>query len=215
MNCNCPDDGILKDIPTQDCPFDLKQIQRIAFATQGKVIWDSATGGGLGDGVPLTTAQLDTKADWEVRRTATDNTKIILTPLIGGDPIIEAGEPITEGGGDNSTLNGVTETTGTNPSSFSCVFKSISPEIEKALKEVACKSVEVYFFVEGGKIVAEQVEGTKNVKGINVQALFVSDRNNAGYGTKDTNTLSFELASGWSENIVMVKPKDFNPLYDL
>lgn len=215
MNCNCPDDGILTEIPNQNCPFDLKQIQRLAFATQGKVIWDSATGGGAGDGVPLATAQLDTKADWEARRTATDETKIVVTPLIGGDPVIEAGEAITEGGGDNSTLNGVTETTGVNASSFSAMFKSLLPEIEKALKALMCKNLEVYFFVEGGHIVAEQTEGKTNIKGFNVQSMFISDRNNAGYGTKDTNTISFELASGWSENLVKVKPADFNPLYDI
>ena len=44
MNCSCPDDGILLEIPDENCPFDLKQVQRLAFATQGKVIWDSATG---------------------------------------------------------------------------------------------------------------------------------------------------------------------------
>lgn len=215
MNCNCPNDGILTEIPNDNCPFDLKQIQRLALATQGKVVWDSATGGGAGDGVPQLDSQVDTKADWEALLTAVDNTKVVVTPLIGGDPIIEAGEPITEGGGDNTTLNGVEDVTGVNPSKFSCNFKSISPATEKAMKALMCNSVEVYFFTEGGKIVCENIEGTENHKGFNVQALFVSDRNNAGYGTKDTNAFSFSLPAGWSENLVLVSPADFNPLYDI
>lgn len=215
MNCNCPNDGILLEIPDENCPFDLKQVQRLAFATQGKVIWDSGTGSGAGNGVPQANSQVDTLADWQARRTATDNTKIVVTPKIGGDPIIEAGEAITEGGGDNSTLNGVEEVTGTNPSKFSCVFKSIAPATEKALKDLMCQSLEVYLFLEGGRIACEQIEGGVQHKGLNLQSMFVGDRNNKGYGTKDTNQLMFSLPSGWSENLVIVTPTTFNPLYDI
>lgn len=95
------------------------------------------------------------------------------------------------------------------------MFKSIAPTTEKALKKLGCNNLEVYFFAEGGRIVCEKVEGTEKHKGINIQSLFVGDRNNAGYGTKDTNMLSFSIAAGWSENIVFVDPIDFNPIYDI
>lgn len=216
MNCNCPNDGILEDIVASDCPFDLKQIQRLAFATQGQVIWDSADGTGAGtEGVPQIDSALNTKADWEARRVAVDASKIVVTPLIGGDPIIEAGEAITEGGDDNTTLNGVQEVTGTSPSSFSCMFKSLSPASEKSMKALMCDKLEVYFFTEGGRIVAQQIEGGATVKGFNIQSLFVSDRNNAGFGTRDTVTMSFQLPAGWSDNLILVDPADFNPLYDI
>ena len=215
MNCNCPDSGILAEIPSSTCPFDLKQIQRLAFATQGKVIWDSATGGGTGVGVPQSDSQLDTLADWQARLTAIDDTKIIVTPLIGGDPVITAGDAITEGGGDNTTLNGVELTTGVNPSKFTATFKSLEPAQEKALKKIMCKSIEVYFFTEGGKIACKKIEGGELHKGFNVQSYFFSDRNNEGYGTKDKFTMSFSLKAGWSEDLVLVVPNDFNPLYDL
>lgn len=215
MNCNCPNDGILAEIPATNCPFDLKQIQRLAFGTRGQVVFDSASGGGPGTGVPLATSQVDTLADWQALRTAIDATKVVVTPLIGGEPIVEAGEAITEGGGDNTTLNGVEDVTGTNPSRFSCMFKSISPETEKALKNLMCQDLEVYFFLEGGRIACEKSETDENCKGIRLQSIFVGDRNNAGYGTKDTNALSFSLPTGWSENLVIVDPVDFNPLYDI
>ena len=48
MDCNCPVSDILVEIPQSDCPFDLGQVQKFAFGTSGKVIWDSATGGGAG-----------------------------------------------------------------------------------------------------------------------------------------------------------------------
>ncbi len=218
MDCNCPDDGILKEIPDSNCPFDMKQIQRIAFATKGKVIWDSADGtGGAGNGVPATAlnAQIDTKADWTARKTAVDDTKIVFSPRVGGDPQIEAGDAITEGGGDNSTFDGVELVTGTNPSVFSASFKSLLPAQEKALKAIKCKEVEVYFFLQGGRIAYQEIKGEARVKGFQMSSYHFSDRGNAGYGTKDTNTMRFSLPEGWSENLNYITPADFDPIYDI
>ena len=216
MNCNCPDDGILVEIPDDNCPIDLKQVQRLAFATRGKVIWDSAAGGGTNlAGVPQVDSRVDTKADWEARRVAVDNTKIVVTPRIGGDPIIEAGEKISEGGGDNTTFNGVEEVTGTNPSSFSCVFKSIASTTEKALKKLMCGDLEVYLFLEGGRIACKKAVTGETHTGFMLQAMFVGDKDNQGYATKDTNQMAFQLPSGWSGDLVIVTPLDFNPIYDI
>jgi hypothetical protein len=216
MDCNCPDDGVHVEIDSTECPFDMKQIQRIAFATRGKVIWDSEDGGGLGtEGVPVADAQADTLADWEARRTAIDDTKIVVTPLIGGDPIITPGEAITEGGGDNSTLNGVEEVNGTNPSKFTCTFKSLSTDQEVQMKSVSCRSSEVYFFLEGGRIAVCKIAGGTTRKGFTMQAYHFSDRGNEGFGMKDKHTMMFSLPAGWSENLSIVKPVDFNPLYDI
>lgn len=216
MDCNCPDDGILEEIADSTCSFDMKQIQRIAFANRGKVIFDSATGGGAGNGVPTISGQVDTLADWQVLRSAVDATKVVITPLIGGDPVIAAGEAISEGGGDNTTLNGITDILGTNPSNFTATFKSITPEQERGLKAISCKTTEVYFFLEGGKIACYKYDGTdERCKGFLMQSYFFSDRNNNGFGTKDTHTMSFSLVAGWSENLIIVKPADFNPIYDL
>ena len=198
MDCNCPDDGILEEIGSSSCPFDMKQIQRIAFASKGKVIWDSGSGGGAGNGIPAVAAQVDTLADWQARRTAVDNTKIVVTPLIGGDPAIAAGEAITEGGGDNSTLNGVEEVTGTNPSNFTATFKSLEPAQEKSLKAIGCKTTEVYFFLEGGKIACHKYAADERRKGFDMQAYHFSDRNNEGFGTKDKFSMRFSMPTGGS-----------------
>ena len=218
MDCTCPSTGILTQIPSANCPFDLKQIQRIAFGTRGIVLWDSATGNGAADGTPLPMkdAQLDTKADWTIATTATDNSLLVITPLIGGEPKIEAGEAITEGGGDNTTLNGVELTVGTNPSKFSTKFNSLSPEQEKAIKAISCEEVEVYFFTQDGSIIASKPDAAKeNVRGFIADSFYFSDRNNEGFGTKDFFTMSFSLRAGWSEKLVKVKAIDFNPLYDI
>ena len=214
-DCNCPDDGILEEVPTSTCAIDMKQVAKLAFGTQGKVKWDSASGGGANNGVPQADSRVDTLADWQARRTAVDNTKIIVTPFIGSDPQIEAGEAITEGGGDNTTLFGIEEVTGTNPSLFTATFKSLESTQEVALKKIKCKNTEVYFFNEDGNIICEKIAGTENHKGFNLQSYHFSDRGNAGFGSKDAFTMRFGLPKGWSENLVIVTPADFNPLYDI
>lgn len=205
MDCNCPAPSQLTAIPTQDCGVNLNQIQRLAFQRGGNVFGSTD--------LPTATSIL-ALADWQTKIAATDNTKIVLTPFIGANPIIEAGDAITNGGGDNSTLNGVEEVEGVNPSRFSTEFKELSPEIEKAMKSLMCeKNLTVYLFLQGGKIATVEVSAN-NYKGFKAESLFISDRNNAGFATKDTHNMSFSLPAGWSENLKIVTPT-FNPLTEL
>lgn len=205
MNCTCPLPVSLTAIVAQACGVDMGQIQKMAFQrTQATPSFTAAT--------------ILLLATWQPLIAANDNTKIVVTPFIGGDPIIEAGEAITTGGGDNSTLNGVEEITGVNPSVFSTTFNSLPPSTEKQLKALMCeKALTVYFFLEGGRIVSKEITNTpaNDEVGLPVQSLFVSDRNNAGFGNKDTNSMRFSLLKGWSEDIAIFTPTDFNPLLDL
>ena len=204
--CNCPNPAKLEAVPANDCEFHLGQIQKIGVQRRGYQ-WDTTSGAPTDPSV---------KADWDVLLTASDDTKVVFTPLIGGDPIIDPGEAITEGGGDNSTLNGVEEVTGTNPASFSAMFKGISPDQEKAMKTWMCeKYLNVYFVTENNVIIVKKI--TNDVKeGIQIQSFFVGDRSNQGFATKDTNQISFQLVAGWSEDIEIIEPQaGFNPLVDL
>jgi hypothetical protein len=205
MDCNCPEPTALTSIPVENCVVNMKQIQKLGFQRlQSTPFFDATTVIDL--------------AEWQTALTATDDTKIVVTPLIGGDPIIEAGDAITSGGGDNSTLNGVEENEGTNPSAFSALFKGLSAVTEKALKALMCEPrLTVFFFLQGGKIaVLNTGDGTPVGKtGFPLQGTpFISDRNNAGFATKDTHNISFSLAPGWSEDLEIISP-DFNPLTDL
>lgn len=205
LDCTCPANTSLTEIDALDCGIDLKQIQKLGFQrTQATAPFKLAN--------PITAL-----ASWQAFLTASDDTKIVVTPLIGGEPIIEAGDKITTGGGDNSTLNGVEETEGVNPSTFSCIFKSLTPAIEKQMKALGCeKGLTVYLFLQGGNIACVNV-ATDERKGFEIQSFFLSDRNNAGYGTKDTFNCSFYLPAGWSEDLVKIMKADldFNPLTDL
>ena len=208
MDCNCPKNTALTEIPQQDCPFNLRQIQRYIFQ-RGGYLFDVA-------GTPPSDIQL--LADWQALKTVMDDTKVVITPLIGADPVIESGDAITNGGGDNSTLNGVEENEGTNPASASAMFKSISPEIEKAMKNLICETdLVVYFVLQGGRIAAKKIEGSDQYTGFTAQSFFFSDRGNQGFGTKDLNTMTFQMPAGWSEDIVIFDSDElnFNPITDL
>lgn len=204
MDCNCPAPSALTEIVAENCGVDLKQIQRLGFQRVGDLFDAGAT--------PAT--DILNLSVWQAKMTATDNTKIVVTPIIGGDPVIEAGEAITNGGGDNSTMNGVEEIEGVNPSSFSCVFKSLPATTEKAMKKLMCeKNLVVYLFLQGGRIAVVKVS-TDQKKGFPIQSVFVSDRSNSGYGSKDMVNMSFQLSEGWSDDLEIVKP-NFNPLTEL
>jgi hypothetical protein len=205
LDCNCPEVESLVDIPVENCSVNLTQIQRVGIQRVGDV-FDSA-----GTPTPTDILALST---WQAKIAATGDLKIVLTPIIGADPVIEAGDAITTGGGDNSTLNGVEEVEGVNPSKFSCVFKGLSSATEKAMKNIMCeKNLVVYLFLQGGKMACVKVDTTKH-KGFLIQTPFVSDRNNAGYGTKDTVNMSFSLPAGWSDDLEILKP-NFNPFTDI
>lgn len=205
MDCNCPPQSTLADIVAEACGVDLKQIQRLAFQRKG-TNFDSA-GTPVSDILELST--------WQALMTATDDTKIVVTPLIGGDPTIDPGDAITVGGGDNSTLNGVEEVEGVNPSTFSAFFKSLSSATELAMKTLMCeKSLVVYLILQGGRIAVAEITAGSEYAGFGIQSLFVSDRGNQGFGTKDTVNISFSLVAGYSDNLQIVKP-NFNPLTEL
>lgn len=205
LDCTCPANASLTEIDALDCGIDLKQIQKLGFQrTQASAPFTALN--------PITAL-----ASWQAFKTATDDTKIVITPLIGGDPIIEPGDKITTGGGDNSTMNGVEEIEGVNPSNFSCLFKSLTPAIEKQMKALMCeKGLTVYLFLQGGAIACVDIAVSER-GGFAIQSFFLSDRGNQGFGTKDSFNCSFSFPAGWSENLVKINKADldFNPLIEL
>ena len=209
MDCQCPAPSALTEIPQDDCNFNLKQIQRLAFQRGGN-LFDT------GAGTPTDPKLL---ADWQALLAATDDTKVVVSPLIDADPTITAGDAITTGGGDNSTRNGIEENEGVNPSVFTATFKGLSPAVERAMKAITCeKNLTVYLFLEGGRIALVEVTADAQYRGIQIESTpFFSDRNNQGFATKDTHTITFSLKAGWSEEIEILTSDelDFNPLVDL
>lgn len=203
-NCNCPL-GEIPNIPDFDCDVDLGQIQKIVFQRSG---YKFNPAGGTND--------ITLGATWTPLVLATDSTKVQFSPFFEAGTIV-AGEPLTTGGGDNSTLNGVEKITGTNPSMFTAQFPSIPQHIIEKLQEYACyKDLTVYFINEEDKIIAKNItqggSPTDEIVGFPIQALHLADLNNEGFGTSDYNAIRFALKKRWSNGLEKFSPADFSPL---
>lgn len=202
LSCLCPNPTSIGDIPAQTCPENFNQIQKFAIQRSG-FTFDGTAG-----------KDITLLADWQTLLAAADDTHMVVTPFVY-EAAITAGEAITNGGGDNSTLNGESELTGVNPSAFSGMFKSLSKEVIQALFDLRCeKNLVVYFFNENGDIIAQE-KTTGNITGFPISSFFVGDTNNEGFATNDTHATSFNLKKDWSKYQVISTPSDFDPLTDL
>jgi len=202
LSCQCPNPTSIGDIPSQTCPENFNQIQKFAIQRSG-FTFDGTAG-----------KDITLLADWQTLLAAADDTHAVVTPFVY-KAAITAGEAITNGGGDNSTLNGESELTGVNPSSFAGMFKSLSKDVIQALFDLRCESgLVVYFFNENGDIIAQE-KTTGEFTGFPISSFFVGDTNNEGFATNDTHATSFNLKKDWSKYQAISTPADFDPLTDL
>lgn len=207
-DCTCPGAWEMNPIFIGDCGVDFKQIQGLAFIRQGtNAVFDA------------TASSVKELSSWQSKMTATGDDKLVVALPIGGEPTITAGDAVTNGGGGNDTFNGQEELIDTNPSVFAARFKSLSAAEIRMLKSLVCeKNLLVVFLLQGNRIaIAETVPGDASTSHIGIEVLgqvFVSDRNNEGFGTKDYNLIRFSLNPGWSDVVEVVKP-NFNWLTEL
>ncbi len=209
LNCNCPLATELDAIPVSACPENIGQIQRFLIARRGYIVWDNAT---PANNIPATIASnaIIVVAVWNIITAASDDTKVTKTPLISGDSSITAGAAITVGGGDNSTRNGETLVNGYNPADGTARFDSMSTAQIAAFKKLRCEDLEVYPVNQDGKILAKKVGDL--ITGYPVSNFSLSSKNNAGYGTRDSNVLTFQIDEDWDEYLHFITPTDFNAL---
>jgi hypothetical protein len=206
-NCNCPLPSLVDIQTAESCPFDIQQIQRVYVTKKTNTTF------------PMTIASSDPAlaATWAalVATAVTDVTKVVMTPLIGGEPTIEGGNPLTLGGGSNETLNGAPENTGREASLFSCVFRSRPIDVMRKLKDLECHDLMVFFIDDAERIHGVSADGGTTFTGIPVdgKSWFVSDRTNQGFNSKDTNGCQFSLKGRWDDYLYTVSTAStFNPL---
>ena len=210
LDC-CPLATSLTDIPASVCPENMGQIQRYWFVRKGEVIWDTAT---PANNVPATIAALapTVLAGWTILFAAADDTHVVPSPLIGGDSSLTGGSTISQGGGDNSTLSGTTLINGINPTDGSARFDSLTGPQIAAFRTLACEGtgLEVYLINQQGLIWGQQVGDL--FTGFDVSNVVLGSMTNAGFGTRDMNTMTFQLDFDYDETKAAVTPTDFNAL---
>lgn len=210
ITCKCPANAAITTIPAVSCSETFGQIQKIAFQRL------YASAGTLNS---FTSAAAITKlASWTALKSAADSTKIVVSPFINA-PSQEAGAPRTFGGG-NESLNGIEEIIGREPSAFTAQLRRMPQDVIAIMKELECEAAAnnlgVFLFDEAGRIEALVDKSVATTYyPIPVQSLFVGDKVHGGLEAPDSNALQFSFLPGYSDQLRIVVPEDFNPLTDL
>lgn len=208
--CKCPAAKALPNIPNFTCAESFGQIQKVAFQRLYK------NDGGKNS---FTTAEgIGEKSSWTPLLTATDDTKVVVSPYIQA-PTAEAGAPRTFGGG-NETLSGIEQIIGREPTPFTAVMRRMPQSLIKALKDLQCESdsqnLGVYLFDENGAIGALQgSESAVTHYPIPIRSLFIGDKTLGGFEAPDSNAIQWVFLPNWSDDLAIIVPNGFNPLTDL
>ena len=214
VNCSCPPGAQIITIQNFDCSVDWGQMRRFVFQRK---LSDS----NVRNQFVVATDDPTLLASWNVFFTATDSTKMVITPTIG-NPTFAPGEPRTFGDG-NEVPGGVSIVVGSDGTEFTSVFYSLPQYIEYQLKQLPCESLQVYMISESGLVYGEAdpqlVDSTTTVtnwRGFSIEenTMFVGDREVGGFETPDRNAMNFSLAPGWSDSWKSYNPA-FNALVDL
>lgn len=202
-NCTCPPATAITDIGDLTCGENMGQIQKIAFqrrqASAPFATFSGATVGGA-----------DLLASWTALIGATDATKIQVTPFFENF-LIPGSEAITEGGDDNTTLDGVAIVTGATTPAATGTFRSLTGELLRALKDYNCElDMTVYLINEFSQIIGTSANGT-TFAGIPIQSFFIGDGDNNGKNTQDKTNFTFSMRYGWRDRLAFCIPSDFDP----
>ena len=208
--CQCPAASALTTIPNVACAENFGQIQKVAFQRlrQADGTVNSFT----------TTASILLKASWTALLAATNGTKVVISPYINA-PADSGGDARMSSGG-NDDLGGVATVLGGNPVQFDGSLRSIPQSVIKAMKELQCEAnagnLGVFLFDENGNIEALQDQTTQTTYyPIPIRGLFIGSKIHGNYDAKDSNLISWQYPDNYSDDLVIVKPTDFNPLTDL
>ncbi len=206
--CVCPAAAAIADIPNVTCPENFGQIQKVAFT---RLVKADGTKNGFTNAAAITAL-----ASWTPKLTATDGTKIVVSPYINAPADSGGDARMTSGGNDD--LGGIPEVIGGEPVQFTGSLRSIPQSVIKALKTLQCEAnagnLGVFLFDENGKIEAIKGEDAGAYFPIPIRALFVGSKIHGNFDAKDSNVISWYYPDNYSDDLVIVTPA-FNPLTDL
>lgn len=210
ITCQCPAAAAIPDVPNMGCAQSFGQIQKAAFIRlrgASGVLNNFAVSDGE-------TGKIEKLASWETKLSATDGTKMVVTPFLYSPA--DSGGDVRLTGGGNDDLGGIPDVLGANPVQFAANMRAIPQKIAKALKQLECEAnagnLGVFLFDENGAIEAIQDETTPTTYyPIPIRALFIGDKMHGNYDAKDSNPISWYYAENYSDNLTIVTP-EFNPL---
>jgi len=212
LDC-CPLATSLTDIPASTCPENLGQIQRYWFVRRGELIFDVPNpAANLPVAIQSASNYPSVIAPWTLLFALATDAHVVMSPLIGGDSVIEAGSVVSQGGGDNSTLSGSTLINGITPATGKARFDSLTGAQIAAIRLLICEgaNMEVYMINQQGLIWGQRVGDL--FTGFDCENVVIETMINSGFGTRDNNMLTFQLPYDYDETKGSITPTDFNAL---
>lgn len=201
---SCPLPNALGAVPETNCPVIFGQIAKIAIQRIQAV-----------PSFTLVNALL--KATWTPLLAAADDEKIVLTPMVN-NVVLPQSELLTEGGNDNTTINGIRNVRGLGAVTVTGQILNITEATKAALQALFGESKSPtpgatnlwgYFLTTDGKVIGKK-EGL-NLAGIPIYNLALTDPGSEGYNKDNVFNFSFDMEGGWSDGFEVLKT-DFKPL---
>lgn len=208
FGCACPPSSNLTAIPVNDCGENIGQIQKFLF--QRVQATASPTVPAIADASELAT--------WTTLKGLSTSAKVIVSPY-AEEVVIPRGTPLTEGGDDNTTLNGNAIVIGAAAIPVTGIFRSLKAAVLRAMKALNCEAtagLSVGFINDAGQIIGRSTgDATTDFRLFPIVSFFIGDPGAEGLNTHDKAPFSFGLRYGWRDRIKFVTPTDFDALVDL
>lgn len=202
--CACPPAAATTTIPSMTCEENIFQVQKFILARRLTA--------------PAITLIADAAelATWTALLAAVNGTKHQVTPFVES-VVIPNGEPILEGGDDNSTRDGNPVVVGGSQIRATGLFRGLTAAVLTALQTYNCENnLMIYLINELGQIIGREDPTVVGCfTGIPITSFFVGDPGNEGKNTNDKAPVSFNFKYGWRKQIKFVTPTDFDALTGL
>jgi hypothetical protein len=193
MLFNCPSPTYLGGIVPTDCPIKWDQTQKLVFGRKDSTRFPNA-------------GAFVSEAHWQSLLNALDDSRLVITPYVSG-LTIPATEVLSNGGNDNTTLDGVPEVTGVGFATVTCMLKNVSAETADELRKIGSETmiqpgvsnIEVFFLQTADAVVYNKTSSLDGFRGFEVFNLVVTDIGNEGLNSNTMYNVTFNMKGGWSQ----------------
>lgn len=210
MLAKCPPGTYLGGIAPTECPIKWDQTQKIVFGRKYDNRFPNA-------------GSFVSQAHWQALLNVLNDSRLVITPYVS-NLVIPATEVLSQGGNDNSTIDGVPEITGVGFASVTLMLKNISAETANELRLIGTESmiqpgvsnIVAYLLQTGNAVVWDKTATGDKYDGFEIFNLVVTDIGNEGLNTNTVYNVSFNMKGGWSQywgyQVLPFNPRDLeNP----
>ena len=192
LNINCPLPAALAAIPESTCPEIFGQIQKIAF----QIIQTTPS---------FTSTTIGLKATWTAAIAESDATKIVVSPFIM-NLIVPETSLASEGGNDNTTINGIRNVRGLQTATATGNIVNVSAATRAGLQALFAYSkapmpgltqLWAYPILHDGRVLSYA-----DLSGIQIYNVALTDPKLEGFNKDNVYPFSFDLLGGWSDGLV-------------